>query len=104
MTHLVEHAMLDEPPWRFWEEIDEDKYDEGGDQLNAHWNTPLSLTLHEEEAVADELSTSDTKGLETAFNHDCSICQLLVPTQDSSPTYPIVLCCEASHTRTAMMV
>jgi hypothetical protein len=68
-TDLVEHAVLDEPSRGLWKEVDADKHDEGRNELNADRHTPLCLTLYEEEAISDKLSTSNTECLETALDH-----------------------------------
>ena len=45
--------MLDEPSGRLGEEVDKDEDDEGWDELNADWHTPLRLSFDKEEAVSD---------------------------------------------------
>lgn len=66
---LVEHAVLDEPSGGLGEEVDEDKYDKGRNELNADRHTPLRLSLDKEEAVSNQLSTSNAKSLEAALDH-----------------------------------
>lgn len=52
-THLVNHAVLDEPSGGFGEEVDEDEYDKGRNELDADWHTPLRLSFDKEEAVSN---------------------------------------------------
>lgn len=68
-TNLIDHAVFDKPSGGLRKEVDEDKNDEGGYQLDADRDTPLSLTLNEVKAVSDQLSTCHTEGLKAALDH-----------------------------------
>jgi hypothetical protein len=68
-THLVDHAVLDEPSGGLGKEVDGDEHDEGGYQLNADRHTPLRLSLNKEEAVSDQLSTGNSESLEATLDH-----------------------------------
>ena len=62
--------MLDKPARRLCEEVDEDEYDGGGEELDADEAAPLCLAFDEEEAVADEVVAGDTCRLQTTFDRN----------------------------------
>lgn len=71
VTYLGDHAVLDKPPRRFRQEIDEYKYDQRWKQLNADRSSPLDLTADVKEAPRHKLTARHTESLQTAFDHDC---------------------------------
>lgn len=62
-TYLFNQAVFNQPTGRLRKKIDKDEDDQGRDKLNAHGRTPLRLTLHKEEAITNELTTSDAECL-----------------------------------------
>ena len=49
------------------QEVNEDKHDRCGKELNVNWTTPLRLALDEEEAITNELAARHAGGLQAAF-------------------------------------
>ena len=60
----------------FREEHDEEEDDRSWNQLKSDRCTPLYLTAGVEEPKTNPLAASDTRGLETTFNHDPSTSRL----------------------------
>lgn len=55
--------MFDKPSRRLRQEVDEDKHNNGGNELYSDRRPPLSLGLYKEEAVSDELPAGNAKRL-----------------------------------------
>ena len=62
--------MLNKPTWGLRKEVNEDKHDRRGKELNASWTTPLCLAFDEEEAIVNELAACHAGGLQATFDHD----------------------------------
>ena len=51
------------------QEVNEDKHDSCGKELNTNWTTPLCLAF-DEEAIANELAARHAGGLQATFDHN----------------------------------